>query len=78
MDSNIDKIARDMSRGTGENLDTLAVLLGVEASDRDNFRQLLKDNFATVFPSSDTTSDQAVNAIVELLKQDEALGKYVA
>ncbi|WP_404365020.1 DUF3015 domain-containing protein [Marinobacter sp.] len=78
MDSNIDKVARDMSRGAGENLDTLAVLLGIEASDRDDFRQLLQDNFATIFPSSDTTSDQAVNAIVALLQQHEALGKYVA
>ncbi len=34
MDSNIDKVARDMSRGSGENLDTLAVLLGVDEADR--------------------------------------------
>lgn len=78
MDSNIDKIARDMSRGSGENLETLAVLLGVDSADRDDFRQLLQDNFATVFPSSDTTSDEAVNAIVALLEKHEALSKYVA
>ncbi len=78
MDSNIDKIARDMSRGSGENLDTLAVLLGVEEVDRDAFRGILQDNFATIFPSSDTTSDQAVNAIVALLEKHESLNKYVA
>lgn len=78
MDSNIDKIARDMSRGNGENLETLAVLLGVDAADRGEFRQLLQDNFATVFPSSDTTSDEATNAIVELLEKHEGLSKYVA
>lgn len=78
MDSNVDKIARDMSRGQGENLDTLAVLLNIEPSDRDAFRSLLQDNFAAIFPSSDTTSGEAVEAIVSLMEQDEALAKYVA
>jgi ketosteroid isomerase-like protein len=78
MDSNIDKVARDMSRGSGENLDTLAVLLGVDEADRDSFRQVLQDNFATIFPSSDTTSGEAVEAIVALLEKNESLSKYVA
>ncbi|MDK8463130.1 DUF3015 domain-containing protein [Marinobacter sp. SS13-12] len=78
MESNIDKVARDMSRGSGENLDTLAVLLGVDEADRDSFRKALQDNFATIFPSSDTTSGEAVDAIVALLEKDEALSKYVA
>ncbi|WP_372966380.1 DUF3015 domain-containing protein [Marinobacter sp.] len=78
MDSNIDKVARDMSRGAGENLDTLAVLLGVEEADRANFRQVLQDNFAAIFPDSETTSGEAVDAIVTLLEQNESLSKYVA
>ena len=78
MDSNIDKVARDMSRGSGENLDTLAVLLGVQESDRESFRTLLQDNFATIFPSSETTSGEAVDAIVALLEKDDSLSKYVA
>lgn len=78
MDSNIDKVARDMSRGNGENLDTLAVLLGVEDADRGAFSQVLQDNFAAIFPSSDTTSGEAVDAIVALLEKNESLSKYVA
>jgi ketosteroid isomerase-like protein len=78
MDGNIDKVARDMSRGSGENLDTLATLLGVDATDRDSFRTLLQDNFATIFPTSDTTSGEAVDAIVALLEKDNSLSKYVA
>jgi len=78
MDSNIDKVARDMSRGSGENLDTMAVLLGVDEADRDTFRKVLQENFATIFPSSDTTSGQAVDAIVALLEKNESLSKYVA
>ncbi|SFR58188.1 Protein of unknown function [Marinobacter daqiaonensis] len=78
MDSNIDKVARDMSRGSGENLDTLSVLLGVDEADRSEFNRLLQDNFASIFPTSDTTSNQAVDAIVALLEQHERLSKYVA
>ena len=78
MDSNIDKVARDMSRGSGENLETLAVLLDVEKADRGEFNRLLQDNFASIFPNADTTSDQAVDAIVALLEKNERLSKYVA
>ncbi|MDO6443203.1 MULTISPECIES: DUF3015 domain-containing protein [unclassified Marinobacter] len=78
MDSNIDKVARDMSRGNGENLETLAVLLGVEEADRGAFREVMQDNFATIFPSSETTSGEAVDAIVALLEKNESLSKYVA
>jgi ketosteroid isomerase-like protein len=53
-------------------------LLGVEETDRDSFRKILQDNFATIFPSSDTTSGEAVDAIVALLEKDEKLSKYVA
>lgn len=78
MDSNIDKVARDMSRGNGENLETVAVLLGVEDADRGAFRQVMQDNFATIFPNADTTSNEAVDAIVALLEKNESLSKYVA
>lgn len=78
MNGNIDNVARDMSRGNGENLDTLAVVLGVDKADRGAFRQLLQDNFATIFPTTDTTSDQAVSAIVALMEKNEKLSKYVA
>lgn len=78
MDNNIDKVARDMSRGSGENLETLAILLGVDEADRSEFNNLLQDNFAAIFPNAETTSDQAVDSIVALLEQNERLSKYVA
>lgn len=77
LDSNIDKVARDMSRGEGENLDTLAVLIGVEEQDRAHFNSTLRSNFSEIFPTADTTSDQAVSAIVEILEQDPSLSGYI-
>ena len=71
-------IAAEISRGEGENLEAMAVALGVAPSDRAEFYSVLKDNFSTIFPSADTTSGEAVDAIVALLEQDETLSKYVA
>lgn len=78
LDSNIDKVARDMSRGDGENLNTLAVLMGIEEQDRAHFSRTLQNHFAAIFPTADTTSDQAVSAIVEILEKDQALSKYLS
>lgn len=78
LDDNIDNVARDMSRGEGENLDTLAVLMGVEEQDRAHFNSTLKKNFPAIFPTSNTTSDQALSAIVETLEQDQSLSKYAS
>ncbi len=77
MDNNMDNIARDMSRGEGENLTTLAVLLGVEQQDRDAFAATLQQNFAAIFPTESTTSDEAVQAIIDVMKANQALAKYV-
>ncbi len=78
MNSNMDNIAKDMSRGEGENIATLAVLLKIEKTDRAAFTALMKENFATIFPSAKTTSDEAVDAIVATMKADGKLAKYVS
>ena len=77
MNTNVDKVARDMSRGEGENLSTVAILLGVDKQDRAHFNEVMQQNFSTIFPSADTTSDQAADAIVNVMKADSALQKYV-
>ena len=78
MNNNMDNIARDMSRGEGENLTTLAVLLGVEQQDRNEFAATLQQNFATIFPTESTTSDEAVQAIINVMMENDSLTKYVS
>ncbi|WMS88728.1 DUF3015 domain-containing protein [Pleionea litopenaei] len=78
MDSNIDKVAADMSKGDGEALNALAELLGVESQDKARFNALLKSNFDKVFTSTETTSDEAIQNIVALLKKDDVLKSYAA
>ncbi|NVJ59957.1 MAG: DUF3015 domain-containing protein [Gammaproteobacteria bacterium] len=78
MDSNIDKVASDISRGDGEALNALAELMGVKSEDKAHFNALLKENFTLVFTSDETTSSEAMQNIVKLMEQDETLQPYVA
>jgi hypothetical protein len=51
IDSNMNKLARDMSVGQGEALDSLASLIGVSNSDKEVFSNTVKNNFGEIFSS---------------------------
>lgn len=78
INSNIDKVAFDMSRGEGETLAALGQIFSIEQSDQAAFNQLLQDNFATIYSSSTTTSNKMVSTLVELMSADLALAKYAS
>ncbi|MBI3562822.1 MAG: DUF3015 domain-containing protein [Gammaproteobacteria bacterium] len=78
MTANLDKLAHDMSVGQGESLDTLATLMGMSSEHKVLFNQLLKDNFAVIFPSTSTTSEQALQTISALMAKDKQLSLYTA
>ncbi|WP_144393764.1 DUF3015 domain-containing protein [Pleionea sediminis] len=78
MDSNVDKVAAEMSIGKGESLNALAELLGVDAKHKAHFNQLLKENFNQVFASEETTSNEAINNIVALMEKDSILNVYIS
>lgn len=78
MNNNVNNVARDMSRGQGENLTTVAVLLGVQPQDRATFDQVMQAHFNTIFPSANTTSNEAVDNIINVMKGDKTLQKYVS
>jgi hypothetical protein len=73
---NIDRLSLDMARGSGESLDALADLIGLEQSDRAAFTELTRSNFATLFPSDRTTSGEMLDALDALLREDEQLSRY--
>lgn len=78
IDSRGSAVAADVSRGNGENLEAIAVTLGIKPNERPAFYQLLQSNFEIIFPSPDATTGETVDAIVNLLEQDDSLRKYVA
>ncbi len=73
---NTTKLARDMSRGEGESLNTLAHLMNVSSSDQAHFKATLKENFNTIFASENTTTDKVLASLHEVVKSDAALSGY--
>lgn len=78
IDGNKQKLARDMSVGSGEALDSLAHLIGLEAQDQAAFSQAAKDNLARIFPSDDVATQDVVVALREVMAADARLARYTA
>jgi hypothetical protein len=72
----IDEFSEDVARGDGEALTAVAVSLGVEEADRELFKATLHDNFNTLFPSENVTTEHVVSSMFSLMKSDEKLLKY--
>ena len=76
IDGNKENLARDMSIGNGESLDSLAHLMGVESQDRAAFNRVAKENMARIFPSQDVSTQQIAAALREVLANDAQLSRY--
>jgi len=76
IDGNKENLARDMSIGNGESLDSLAHLMGVESQDRAAFNRVAKENMARIFPSQDVSTPQIAAALREVLANDAQLSRY--
>ena len=76
IDGNKEMLARDMSVGSGETLDSLAHLMGVEAQDRAAFNRVAKENLWKIF-SADATADIVAN-FRQVLAADVQLARYTA
>ena len=76
IDGNKEMLARDMSVGSGETLDSLAHLMGVEAQDRDAFNRVAKENLWKIF-AADSTNDIMAN-FRQVLAADTQLARYTA
>jgi hypothetical protein len=76
IDGNKDMLARDMSVGSGETLDSLAHLMGVESQDRVAFNRLAKDNMAKIFAAESTPEIMA--NLRQVLGSDAQLARYTA
>lgn len=76
IDGNMDNLARDMSKGEGETLATLAEVWGVPAQDQAAFNELAQANFSDVFTSENVTSQSVLENLNNLLAADAQLATY--
>jgi hypothetical protein len=77
IDGNKDRLARDMSIGNGETLDSLAHLIGVREEDRAVFSRVMQANVSVIFPAGSSTDDSVV-ALKQVLRSDSELSQYAA
>ena len=76
IDGNMEQLARDMSRGEGETLDTLAEVWGVQAQDKAAFNKLVQTQFTNVFTSENVTSQLVLENLNTLVASDAQLATY--
>lgn len=76
--SNMDKLARDMSVGHGESLETMASLMGIEEKDKATFYTVAQQNFGKIFSSEDVTAEQVLASLNKVMAKDPTLARYTA
>lgn len=74
----MNEFSEDVARGEGDALNTVAVVYGVDAQDRDTFAKVMHENFTALFPSEDVTAEEMMASIEAVMKADADLSKYVA
>jgi len=65
--ASMDNLAKDIARGNGESLATLAELMKIPAEEHYDFFSTLQSNFGKVFPSADVTHIDVFNNIVAVI-----------
>lgn len=66
---NIDSLRVEMAQGSGNFVHSFAFLLGANDAQVPAYIQLFKDNYATLFPTSSTTSGEMMSALSSVLSQ---------
>jgi hypothetical protein len=74
--ANLDNLARDMARGSGETLATFAHLMEIDAGDQAAFYAFTREHFAEIFARSDATAGDMLVALDTLLANDPKLSAY--
>ncbi len=67
---NFSRLRADMAIGQGEYLESFAVLLQLKDTQKPAFYQLTKTHFNTLFSNSETTPEQLVSNIEQLLTEN--------
>jgi len=75
--SNFDNIAKDIAQGGGDHLQSLAVMLDIEATDTEKFYKLAQANFDSLFGELGANDYKAwLNNLDTTLSTDPFLSKY--
>lgn len=73
----MDEFSNDVARGHGDALTTVAVSLNVSTEDRAHFGSVMQDNFTAIFPSSEVTAEDVMASVMDVMRSDDRLSKYL-
>jgi len=76
IDGNMKSLARDMSQGQGEALDTLASLIGIDEAKRPAFFRLTQKNFDQIFASEEANAADISAALKAVMNNDAEFSAY--
>lgn len=76
IDTNMDKLAQDMSVGGGEALNSLADLIGIEDTAKARFFSMTKAHFSEIVSSDHIAAQDVITALNRLLAADQDLAIY--
>jgi hypothetical protein len=68
VENNMDNLAKDIARGNGESLNTLAELTGISETQKPTVFAKLQANFSTIFSSEKVQVADVINQIVAIVK----------
>jgi len=74
----IDEFIAVTARGEGEALTAVAVSMGIAPADRAIFADAVHNNFDTIFKHADVTAEDVMVSLVEVMKSNPELAKYVS
>jgi hypothetical protein len=75
--NHMDEFSEDVARGDGEVLTAVAVTLGVSPQDRAHFKEVMHDNFSTLFPTDHVTQEEVLANMWQVLGSDDTLNEYI-
>jgi len=73
---NLDDLAQDVARGSGDHISSMAELMGINKADLETFFQLTQANYENIFSSSSIGYEQVLAAINSTMLNDTRLSRY--
>lgn len=78
IDGDMDRVAASIATGEGESIIALADAFRIEQADREKFSDTLQGNFAKIYPTTEVTSGEIYQAIVNVMRDEPALSRYAS
>ena len=75
-DENLNEIAADSSKGSGEYINSVASIIKIKESDKNHFFKVVQNNFSTIFSSSNINTKDLIANLNQVMKNDKILSSY--